>query len=149
MYRILSRQQSRQHCKPRWSSPSPVAISLVSLNSKFKEFTTQCLFDYCDSDQSYLPTINNIDIQCVFNHSGILCRGCKPGLSLTLGRPLCQYYSNWYVALLVAFAGAGVALVILLITCNITVTEGTVNGFILYANIVRVNHTIFFPPHNF
>ena len=36
---------------------------------------------------------------------------------------------------------------ILLITCNITVTEGTVNGLIFYTNIVRVNHTIFFPPN--
>ena len=106
-----------------------------------------CPFDYCDDNQSYL-TINNTDTQCVFNRSGILCGGCKPGLSLTLGRPLCQHCSNRYIALLVAFAGAGVALVILLITCNITVTEGTVNGLIFYANIVRVNQTIFFPPYN-
>ena len=107
-----------------------------------------CPFDYCDSDWSYL-TINNTDTQCVFNRSGILCGGCKPGLSLTLGRPLCQHCSDRYIALLAAFAGAGVALVILLITCNVTVTEGTVNGLIFYANIVRVNHTIFFPPYNF
>ena len=106
-----------------------------------------CPFDYCDSDWSYL-TINNTDTQCVFNRSGILCGGCKPGLSLTLGRPLCQHCSDQYIALLAAFAGAGVALVILLITCNITVTEGTINGLIFYANIVRVNHTIFFPPYN-
>ena len=86
--------------------------------------------------------------QCVFNRSGILCGGCKPGLSLTLGRPLCQHCSNRYVALLAAFAGTGVALVILHITCNITVTEGTVNGLIFYTNIVRVNHTIFFPHYD-
>ena len=106
-----------------------------------------CPFDYCHSDWSYL-TINNTDTQCVFNHSGILCGGCKPGLSLTLGRPLCQHCSDRYIALLAAFAGAGVALVILLITCNVTATEGTVNGLIFYANIVRVNHTTFFPPYN-
>ena len=110
-------------------------------------FHQHCPFDHCVSDLTYL-TINNTDTQCVFNHSGILCGGCKPGLSLTLGRPLCQHCSNQYIALLVAFAGAGVALVVLLITCNITVTEGTVNGLIFYANIVRVNHTIFFPPYN-
>ena len=106
-----------------------------------------CPFDYCHSDRSYL-TINDTDIQCVFNRSGILCGGCKPGLSLTLGRPLCQHCSDQYIALLAAFAGAGVVLVILLITCNITVTEGIINGLIFYANIVRVNHTIFFPPYN-
>ena len=89
-------------------------------------FHQHCPFDYCVNNQSYL-TINNTDTQCVFNRSGILCGGCKPGLSLTLGRPLCQHCSNRYIALLAAFAGAGVALVILLISFNITVTEGTVN----------------------
>ena len=68
-----------------------------------------CPFDYCASDWTYL-TINNTDAQCVFNCSGILCGGCKPGLSLTLGRPLCQHCSNRYIALLASFAGAGVAL---------------------------------------
>ena len=42
------------------------------------------------------------------------------------------------------FVGAGIALVIFLISCNITVTEGNVSGLIFYANI---NHAIFFPPH--
>ena len=31
-----------------------------------------------------------------------------------------------------------------LIVCNLTVSMGTINGFILYANIVRVNHASFF-----
>ena len=130
MDRILSQQQYRLHCKPEWSSPSPVAIPPVLLNSKFEELRraiTQHFFDYYDSDQSHL-TMNNTDTQCLFNHSGILCGGCKPGLSLTLGRPLCQRCSSWYIALLAAFAGAGVALVIVFISCNITVTEGSVNG---------------------
>ena len=109
-------------------------------------FHQHCHFHYCDDDWSYI-TINNTDAQCVFNHSGILCGRCKPGLSLTLGSSLCQQCSDWYLALLAAFVGAGIALVIFLICCNITVTEGNVSGLIFYANIVRMNHTIFFPAH--
>ena len=33
----------------------------------------------------------------------------------------------------------------LLLKCNLTVSMGTINGLIFYANIVRVNHTTFFP----
>ena len=103
--------------------------------------TTVIIYDW-----SYI-TINNTDSQCVFNHSGVLCGRCKPGLSLTLGSSLCQHCSNWYLTLIAAFVGAGIALVIFLISCNITVTEGNISGLIFYANIVRMNHAIFFPPH--
>ena len=36
----------------------------------------------------------------------------------------------------------------LLLKCNLTVSVGTINGLIFYANIIRVNHTIFFPKGN-
>ena len=111
-------------------------------------FHQHCPFDYCNNDWS-LITINSTDTQCLFNHSGILCGGCKPGLSLTLGSSLCQYCSDQYLALLTAFAAAGVVLVIFLVASNATVTEGTINGLIFYANIVRMNHDIFFPPQTF
>ena len=111
-------------------------------------FHQHCPFDYCNNDWS-LITINSTDTQCLFNHSGILCGGCKPGLSLTLGSSLCQYCSDQYLALLTAFAAAGVVLVIFLVASNATVTEGTINGLIFYANIVRMNHDIFFPPQKY
>ena len=74
-------------------------------------FHQHCPFDYCESDWS-LITINSTDTQCLFNHSGILCGGCKPGLSLPLGSSHCQYCSDQYLALLAAFAAAGVVLII-------------------------------------
>jgi len=111
-------------------------------------FNQHCPFDYCESDWS-LITINSTDTQCLFNHSGILCGGCKSGLSLTLGSSHCQYCFDQYLALLAAFAAAGVVLVIFLIASNTTVTEGTVNGLIFYANIIRMNNAIFFPLQKF
>jgi len=73
-------------------------------------FHQHCPFDFCENDWS-LITIKSTNAQCLFNHSGILCGGYKPGLSLTLNSSLCQYCSNLYLALLAAFAAAGVVLV--------------------------------------
>ena len=49
-----------------------------------------------------------------------------------------------YLTLLLPFALAGLMLMMFLIVCNLTVSMGTINGLIFYANIVRVNRAFFF-----
>ena len=105
---------------------------------------TNCPFDYCK------PTDNEIslyeqDQQCAFNRSGVLCGACQPGLSLALGSSQCMQCSNIYIILFIPFALAGVALIIFMLKCNLTVSTGTLNGLIFYANIIRANHAVFFP----
>jgi len=39
---------------------------------------------------------------------------------------------------------AGIALVLLLFALNLTVTDGTINGFIFHANIININISVFF-----
>ena len=89
--------------------------------------------------------LSNPDKKCAFNRSGIICGACKQGLSLTLGIPQCIKCSNESLALILVFAIAGLVLVFILFACNLTVTEGTVNGVIFYANIIWINRSIFFP----
>ena len=48
--------------------------------------------------------------------------------------------------MLLFFVFAGIALIAVLLVLRITVAAGTINGLILYANIVSVNRNIFFPP---
>ena len=103
-----------------------------------------CPLDYCTPEDSSLSLWKQDD-QCTFNHSGVLCGACQTGLSLALGTSQCLQCSNIYLLLLIPFALAGLALVFLLLKCNLTVSEGTINGLIFYANIVRVNQAIFFP----
>ena len=103
-----------------------------------------CPFDYCVSHQVVFP-LNNTDIQCAYNRSGLLCGACKEGYSLVLGTSHCKQCSNSYLMLLIPFAGMGLALVFLLLVCKLTVTEGTLSGLVFYANIVGVNRTIFLP----
>ena len=61
-----------------------------------------------------------------------------------LGSPRCEVCSNSFLALLLPFAAAGIALVVFLSLLKLTVATGMINSVILYANIVQVNRTVFF-----
>ena len=57
--------------------------------------------------------------------------------SLAIGSSRCIECSNSHnVALLLAFAAAGVFLVFFILVLNLTVTQGLINGVIFYANII-------------
>ena len=103
-----------------------------------------CPFDYCDTSTLYL-NLNDSDIQCTSNRSGILCGQCQTGLSLMLGSNKCSSCTNNYLSLLIAFVAAGVMLVAFLLVCNLTVSVGSINGLLFYANIVKLNQTVLFP----
>ena len=100
---------------------------------------SNCLLDYC------LETSDNIslespDEQCANNRSGVICGGCQDNYSIGLGGSKClQCTSNYPIIWLIpVFAVAGVALVALLLVCNMTISHGTLNGLIFYANIVSI-----------
>ena len=104
-----------------------------------------CPFDYCKRGEINIK-LENPDSQCAFNRAGILCGGCQKGLSLALGSSRCLSCSNTYLTLLVPFAIAGFALVFFLTFLNLTVSQGTINGLTFYANIIKANEAVFFPP---
>ena len=99
----------------------------------------QCPFDNCVS-HSVDFSLSNTDIQCAYNRSGVLCGACKDNYSLILGTSHCNH-----LVFLVLFALMGIALIFLLLLCNLTVAKGTLSGLVFYANIVGVNRTIFLP----
>ena len=105
-----------------------------------------CPEEYC-RQESVNITINNQDVQCDLNRTGLLCGACAANHSLMLGGPQCQVCPNTYLALLLPFVAAGVALVVFLTSLGLTVATGTLNSIILYANIVQVNINLCFP-HN-
>ena len=105
-----------------------------------------CPFDYCKVGTVIFKLTENPDFQCAFSRTGVLCGACLTVLSLALGTSRCLECSNIWLLLLLPFAAAGLALVFVLLTLNLTVSTGTINGLIFYANIVRANHAVFFPP---
>lgn len=104
---------------------------------------SHCPFDFCRSTEMWLDLLDP-NSQCAFGHSGILCGECGKRLSFTLGSSHCKKCSSFHLFLFFPFLLAGFALVLLLIYCNITVSVGTVNGLIFYANLLRSNQAVFF-----
>ena len=107
-------------------------------------FHRYCPYNYCHSNQSYI-SLNNTDMQCSSNRSGIMCGECQKGLSLTLGRNKCVKCSSISLLFIIVFALAGVALVVLLFVLRLTVTEGSINGLIFYMNVLKMNQALLLP----
>ena len=105
-----------------------------------------CPVEYCKTETIAI-FFNNPDMQCALNRSGVLCGECITNHSLMLGSSRCHICPNTYLALLLPFAAAGIALVVLsfLSILKTTAVAGMINSVILYANIVQVNRRLFFP----
>jgi len=125
--------------------PANAWIKPKAQNNSYSYYITlHCPFHYClphSSDLNY-TTPNS---QCQFNRSGILCGHCQQGLSTVFGSSHCQQCSNIYLFLIVPIGIAGLVLVFLLFFLNLTVTDGTINAFILYVNIISINIPMVFP----
>ena len=108
-----------------------------------------CPYDYCiqlDDNETLSFHLESPDEQCAFNRSGVLCGACQENLSQVFGTSRCRKCSNlMIIALLPGILMAGVLLIGFLMLLNLTVSTGTINGLIFYANIIRANQHIFFP----
>ena len=101
-----------------------------------------CPFDYCRPIGMDLDLMDQ-DEQCDYNRSGVLCGQCQGGLSMVFGSSVCDECSDNTLWLIVLFAGFGIGLVVILFIFNLTVSSGTINGLILYANMIKLNETTF------
>ena len=108
--------------------------------------SSSCPFDYCQQHSSELLP-NEPDVQCQYNRTGIVCGHCPVSLSTIFGSSKCKQCSNVYLLIIIPIAIAGVMLVLLMFTLNLTIVNGTITTFILYVNIVSVNKTLLFPTH--
>ena len=102
-----------------------------------------CPSEYCTTD-TVSVSLDNPDIQCALNRSGVLCGKCATNSSLLLGGSRCDICSNVSLVLILPFALAGVVLIVALSFLKLTVASGTINSLILYANFVQVNKSVFF-----
>ena len=86
-----------------------------------------CPVEYCKTDTIAI-SLNNSDIQCALNRSGALCGACVTNHSLMLSSSRCHICPNTYLALLLPFASAGIALVVFLSILRLTVATGMINS---------------------
>ena len=126
-------------------------ISYINTSNNLEDPSTyyllahqHCPYDYCIT--STQDEVNGINKQCSENRDGILCGKCQPGFSVSIGSSKCIKCTNSWPALLILLFTvaliAGFALVSVILFLNMTVAVGTINGIILYANIVVANSSV-------
>ena len=128
--------------------PADSWISTTTYNDSYiYHISVHCPFHYCLPHSSHL-NFSTPNSQCQFNRSGLLCGHCQQGLSTVFSSSHCKTCSDYYLFLIIPIIVIGFMLVWLLFLLNLTVTDGAVNGFILYANIISINTPILFPNVN-
>ena len=98
-----------------------------------------CPLNYCHKNTKYISPLLP-DNQCANNRGGVLCGGCLANYSVVLGSWNCMECSHSstynFIWLTVVMALAGMILVVFLLLVKMTVSSGTINGLIFYANIM-------------
>ena len=123
-------------------------ISATTHNNSYTyHISLHCPFHYCLPHSSHL-NFSTPNSQCQFNRSGLLCGHCQQGLSTVFSSYYCQHCTNSYLLLVIPIVIAGLIMVLLLFYLNLTVTDGSINAFILYANIFSINTPVFFSSIN-
>ena len=124
--------------------PVPYWIGLPSDTNASILVHPNCPFDYCQSEDMYINAAM-YNLQCQYQRSGVLCGSCCEGLSMIFGSSECKICSNMYLGSVIMYFLVGVALVTMITLLNMTVSVGTLNGLILFANILQANRTTFLP----
>ena len=125
--------------------PAPFWVGLPNETNSPILVNPHCPFDYCKLEDINI-TAESPNTQCQYQRSGILCGSCHEGLSVILGSSECKTCSNIYLVSIGIFVLMGVSLVIMVTLLNMTVSVGTLNGLVFFANILQANRTTFLPP---
>ena len=118
------------------------------MNTRLGSIAVQNGCQYCKSKEVELIITKDSNLLCTANRAGIMCGACVADYSLQLGGYECADCSNFTykgALLLIAFTGIGIALVLLLLGLNLTVSTGMINGLIFYSNIVYLNSDTLLP----
>ena len=126
-----------------WIGPYDTSIAFNASQPNYYNIcliNEQCLL--CNSSNvSFM--LNDTDPQCQQHKSGTLCGSCTTGYSIVLGSNECMECTTDNMALIILFAFMGIALVVLLIVLNLTVSVGTINGLLFTANIIKLYQPVF------
>ena len=117
------------------------AFIWLRYDEQYLKIHNNCPLDYCQIQATYKNiSLEFPDEQCANNRSGVTCGSCQDLYSIGLGGSKCLLCTSNYplIWLIPVFAMAGVALVALLLVCNMTISHGTLNGLIFYANVISI-----------
>ena len=139
----LMKQLPGVKCHIQDQTVSRSGLVWISTHDNETVTASNCPYNYCNREGINV-TLEDPDSQCNFNHSGTLCGGCQPGLSLALGTNQCLHCPNTHLALLLPFALTGALLVCFIKVIDLTISQGTLNGLVFYANVVKANEYLLY-----
>ena len=121
------------------STIRPEGSTWLRYDEEYLRVHRHCPLDYCQVTNTI--SIEYPDEQCMNHRSGVICGACQDNHSIVLGSSRCLRCSSSYAFtwLIPVFAVAGIALVTLLLVCDMTISHGTLNGLIFYANVISIS----------
>ena len=116
---------------------------ILGINStKQYKVSTDCPTYYCLQGTTWI-NLHHLDDQCQPRRTGLLCSQCTEGYSVVFGSNKCRKCSNLHLLYIIYIMFIGLLLIVILFLLNFTVTTGTINGLILYVNMISINSPFF------
>ena len=126
--------------------PNSWIAPIISGNRTYS-VCSNCPMDYCLPLSSDL-NLQNPDLQCQFNRTGVLYSQCQHSFSMVFGSSRCIHCTNIHILISLVILLAGMALMVMIYLLNLTVTNGTITGIIFYANVISINDSTFLTNDN-
>jgi len=105
-------------------------------------YCRDCPMGYCNVQEQY-ANLSDTNSVCTANREGLVCGRCKDGYSNVFGLQACEKCSNYYILTIFIYITAGILLVWVIHVLDLTVTHGTINGLIFYAQMTAITNNIF------
>ena len=108
--------------------------------SNLTALTTTCPLGRCTYTITFVRTVNLSEPNgiCAGKRIDVVCGQCPQNYSVVFGDEICLECSNYYILLLPVFGFAGILLVFVLYTLKLTISGGTVNGYIFTLNLLGI-----------
>ena len=96
-----------------------------------------CLPEICD--YSSTSWVSSLADACIQSREGALCGQCVGNYSIVFGSDKCYQCTNWWILTLLFYLVAGIVLVVLFFSLRLTISTGTLNGLVFFANIASTS----------
>ena len=139
--RRLTKHLNITECYLETHSLKRIGSIWLQYDEEYLKLHSNCPLDYCLVTNDII-SVAEPDQQCANSRSGVLCGACQDNYNIVLGTTMCLNCSSSsysFIWLTTMFAVAGIALVILLLVCNLTISTGALNGLIIYTNVVSIS----------